>query len=66
MASFGDKVIGTYHFLTDRPPKNIPLVAPKPRTVNPWCSGGQAVVARVMAGGDIRAPIDRVITLLVY
>ena len=64
MASFGDKVVGTYHFLTDRPPKNTPLVAPKPRAVNPWCSNGQAVVAKVMAGEDIKASIDRVIALL--
>ncbi len=64
MASFGDKVVGAYHFLTDRPPKNTPLVAPKPRAVNPWCSNGQAVVAKVMAGEDIKASIDRVIALL--
>jgi len=64
MASFGDKVVGTYHFLTDRPPKNTPLVPSKPRAVNPWCSNGQAVVAKVMAGEDIKASIDRVIALL--
>jgi uncharacterized protein (DUF362 family) len=64
MVSFADKLVGVYHFVADRPPKNIPLVAPKPRAVNPWCSNGQALVARVMAGGDIRASVDKVITLL--
>ena len=62
--SFADKLVGVYHFVADRPPKNIPLVSPKPRAVNPWCSNGQALVARVVAGGDIRASIDKVITLL--
>ena len=64
MVSFADKLVGVYHFLADKPPKNIPLVAPKPRAVNPWRSNGQALVARVMAGGDIRASVDKVITLL--
>jgi len=64
MVSFADKLVGVYHFVADRPPKNIPLVAPKPRAVNPWCSNGQALVARVVAGGDIRASVDKVITLL--
>ena len=64
MVSFADKLVGVYHFVADRPPKNIPLVAPKPRAVNPWCSNGQALVARVVADGDIRASIDKVITLL--
>jgi len=64
MVSFVDKLVGVYHFVADRPPKNIPLVAPKPRAVNPWCSNGQALVARVVADEDIRASIDKVITLL--
>lgn len=64
MASFVDKVVGVYHFATDRVPKNAPLVDPKPRTANPWCRHGQALVARVTAGGDIRASVDSVIALL--
>ena len=64
MVSFVGKLVGVYHFVADRPPKNIPLVAPRPRAVNPWCSNGQALVARVVADGDIRASIDKVITLL--
>jgi len=64
MADFVDKVVGLYHFVSDRVPKNVPLVDPKPRTVNPWCRNGQALVARVTAGKDIRLSIDRVIALL--
>jgi len=64
MASLGDKVVGVYHFLSDRAPKNIPLVDPKPRTVNPWCSNGQVLVAKAIAGEDVRASVDRVIALL--
>ena len=64
MASLVDKVVGFYHFISDRAPENSPLVDPKPRTVNPWCSNGQVLVARAIAGGDIRASVDGVIALL--
>jgi uncharacterized protein (DUF362 family) len=64
MTSLFDTVVGFYHLFGDRVPKNIPLVDPKPRTVNPWRSNGQVLVARVMADGDVRASIDRAITLL--
>jgi uncharacterized protein (DUF362 family) len=64
MISLVDKLIGVYHFLSDRVPKNTPLVDPKPRNVNPWCSNGQALVAKAIAGEDIRASVDRVIALL--
>ena len=64
MAGLIDKAIGVYHFVSDRVPKDIPLVDPKPRAANPWCSNGQAVVARVTAGEDIRASVDKVIALL--
>ena len=62
--SLFDTVVGFYHLFGDRVPKNIPLVDPKPRTVNPWRSNGQVLVSKVIAGGDIRASIDRAITLL--
>jgi len=64
MADLVDKVVGVYHFLSDRAPKNIPLVDPKPRNVNPWCSNGQVLVAKAIAGEDVRASVDRVIALL--
>jgi len=64
MVSFIDKIIGVYHFLSDRTPRNIPLVAPKPRVVNPWRRNGQVLVARVIASRDIRDSIDRAIALL--
>ena len=64
MISVVDKFVGVYHFLSDRAPKNIPLVDPKPRTVNPWCSNGQVLVAKAIAGEDVRASVDRVIALL--
>ena len=64
MSSFRDKAVGLYHFLGDTTPKDIPIVDPKPRTINPWCSGGQAIVAKVTAGEDIRASLDEIIALL--
>jgi len=64
MVSFIDKIIGVYHFLSDRTPRNIPLVAPKPHVVNPWRRNGQVLVARVIASRDIRDSIDRAIALL--
>ncbi len=64
MAGFVDKVVGLYHFISDRAPKNIPLVEPKPRAVNLWCTNGKALVARVINDGDIRVSIDKAIALL--
>ncbi len=66
MAGFVDKVVGVYHFISDRAPRNIPLVAPKPRTVNPWCRNGQAIISKVVAGEDIGASLDRSLALLGY
>jgi len=64
MASLSDKIVGFYHFVSDRAPKNLPLVDPKPRVVNPWCSNGQVLVSRVRANEDVRASVDQSITLL--
>ena len=64
ISSFRDKAIGLYHFLSDTTPKNIPVVKPKPRAINPWCNDGRALVAKVTAGDDIRASLEKVITLL--
>ena len=63
-ATFVDKLVGVYHFLTDRVPDGTSLVNPKPRSVNPWCSDSQALVAKERAGSDLRTSVDRVITLL--
>jgi uncharacterized protein (DUF362 family) len=64
MKGFGDKIVGVYHFLIDRAPRDIPLVDPRPRPANPWLRNGQALVAKVKAGRDIRAAIERAIALL--
>jgi uncharacterized protein (DUF362 family) len=64
MTDFGDKIVGVYHFLSDRAPRDIPLVDPRPRPANPWLRNGQALVAKVKTGGDIRAAVDRAIALL--
>ena len=64
MASFIDKVVGVYHFVSDRVPKNVPFVDPKPRIANPWCSDDKALVARVIADRDIRASVNKAIALL--
>jgi len=64
MIGFVDKVVGIYHFVCDRAPKHTLLVDPKPPTVNPWCKNNQALVSKVVAGGDIRASVDRSLALL--
>ena len=64
MAGFVDKVVGAYHFVGDRTPKNVPLVGPKPRKVNPWRKNGQAIVAKVTAEEDVRHSVDKAIALL--
>jgi hypothetical protein len=64
MTDFVDKIIGVYHFLTDRAPRDIPLVDPRPRPANSWLRNGQALVAKVKAGGDIKSDIKRTIALL--
>ena len=64
MVSFVDKLIGLYHFLSDRAPKNIPLVDPKPRPFNPWRRDSQVLVSKVLVNGDIRACLHRSLALL--
>lgn len=61
---FIDRIIGVYHFLTDRVPGGIPVVDPKPRNVNPWLRDGQALVSKVAAGGDIRDAVGRSVACL--
>lgn len=63
MFGFG-RIISLYHFLSERSPKEIPLVEPKPRKPNPWCDQGRALVAKVKAVEDIRSSIDKAIALL--
>lgn len=64
ISSFRDKAIGLYHFLGDRTPRNVPVVDPKPRAINPWCKNGQALVAKVRAGEDVRLSVNKAIALL--
>jgi uncharacterized protein (DUF362 family) len=64
MADFVDKVVGVYHFLGDRAPKNIPLVEPKPRAENRWCKNGLAILSRVKAGKEIRVSVEKAVSLL--
>jgi len=64
ISSFRDKAIGLYHFLSDRTPRNVPVVDPKPRAINPWCKNGQALVAKVRAGEDVRLSVNKAIALL--
>ncbi len=64
MSSRVDKLVGVYHFLSDRTPKDVPLIQPKPRRVNPWLKDGQAIVSRVTAGENISQSIESVLALL--
>ena len=54
MADFADKVIGLYHFIADRMPKNVPLVEAKPRRFNPWRNNGQVLVSRVLVETEVK------------
>jgi len=64
MVDFIDKVIGAYHFVSDRTPKNLPIVDPKPRAINPWRRNNQALISKVVTDGNIRASLDRCLALL--
>lgn len=64
MAAFIDRIIGIYHFLGDRTPKDIPRVEPRPRRVNPWRKDNKVIVAKVAAKGDTRVAINTAIALL--
>jgi uncharacterized protein (DUF362 family) len=65
MAAFIDRVVGVYHFLGDRIPKDIPCVEPRPCRSGPWRRQDQPVVAKVKANEeDVRVTIGKVIALL--
>jgi Domain of unknown function (DUF362) len=64
VAAVFDRVVGVYHFLGDRVPRDIPSVEPKPRKNNPWVREGQPVVARVKAEGNVRTAIEQAIGLM--
>jgi uncharacterized protein (DUF362 family) len=64
MADPADKVVGLYHFITDRTPKHVPSVEAKPRRANPWCRNGQALVAKLLVETEVKLAVDRAITLL--
>lgn len=64
MADVTDTLRGIYHFLTIRVPDSIPLVPPKPRTVNRWQKDGKAIVAKAAAGENPRQSIGKVLSLL--
>jgi uncharacterized protein (DUF362 family) len=59
-----DSVIGAFHFITDMPPRNVPIVDPKPRHANPWQRNGQVIVSKVVANGDVKASIEKSLALL--
>jgi len=59
-----DKAVNIYHFLSDRVPRNIPVVEPKPRTFNKWRRDDKAIVTKLKAAANVRETIERSITLL--
>lgn len=64
MAAFMEKIVGLYHFFGDRAPRQIPIVGPRPRPVDPWRRDGQMIVSKVRATADIVATVDKSIKLL--
>jgi uncharacterized protein (DUF362 family) len=64
MSDLLDSVIGALHFMTDMPPKNVPMVDPKSRHANPWQKNGKVLVSKVKADGDVNASIGKSLALL--
>ncbi len=61
---FADRSIGTYHFLFDRVPPNLPEVSPKPRKKNPWIKDGKPLIARINTGNDLRQSVEQALALV--
>lgn len=59
-----DRAVNIYHFLSDRTPRNAPIVEPKPRTYNKWRRDDKAIVAKLKAVANVRETIEKSITLL--
>lgn len=59
-----DRIVGVYHFLFDRVPRNIPEVPPKPRKRNVWLKDGKAIVAKTGTGENVRQSIDQALAAL--
>jgi uncharacterized protein (DUF362 family) len=64
MTAVLDKIIGVYHFLGDRTPRNLPKVDPKPSKINPWRKDDKVIVAKAPIKGNIRDSIDVINNLL--
>jgi len=64
MVDFLDSIIGAFHFIADMTPRNVPLVDPKPRHANPWLRDGKVLVSKVAADGNIRASVEKSLSLL--
>jgi uncharacterized protein (DUF362 family) len=56
--------VGVYHFLFDRRPGGIPVVAPRPRTVNLLRKDNKALVARVKADAGLREAVEKAVSLV--
>ena len=59
-----DTLVGLYHFLGDRAPKNVPVVKPKPRKINPFHKDGRILVAKVKSGEDLKGALVKAVSLL--
>lgn len=64
MAVLFDRVVGVYHFLSDRIPRDIPFVEPKPRRSNRWLRNDHPVVVKMKVKGDIGLAIGQAIALM--
>jgi uncharacterized protein (DUF362 family) len=64
MMAAGDRIVGIYHFLGDRVPKDVPTVEPKSRKDNPWVRDNQPIVARARAQRNVRLAVEKAIGLM--
>ena len=61
---FIDKLLGLYHFLGDRTPKDIDMVPPRPRKENPFHKDGLVLVSKVQAEQNLKASIAKAVELI--
>lgn len=59
-----DRLVGVYHFLSDRAPQDVPVAPPRPRRPNPYRSNGKVLVSRMSATADLKASIEAALAKL--
>jgi len=64
MAGFLDFLVGIYHFLSDRTPKGVDIVPPRPRQENRFSRDGMALVSKVQVDHDLMSAVAKALELI--